>query len=209
MDDDASDGSGMAFNGRGGGGGGRGGGGGGARPLHFDPDEPAREEAEDTVAVPLETVQWTQRYADQLPLSSFCYMCTLRQDSTNRFYVALQNIASSKTMDEEALCVHIAHVYATCMQNEGRVPLPDWKELAVHRHLTRHDISRRRVLHGALMRVTDLVETCSRTIQRARKDPTSDSYVLEMPNPNDVKTLVTLLNFQRLATKELAEVDNT
>lgn len=207
MEDEASDDSQPAMNG--GGGGGQRGGGGGARPLHYDPDEPPREEAEETVPVPLESVQWTSRYSDQLPVPSFCYMCSLRQDSSNPFYVVLQAIADAPTLDEEARCVHMAHVYATRMQNAGSVPLPDWKELAVYRHLTRHDVSRRRVLHSALMRATDLVETCSRTVQRARLDPTNGTYVLEMPNPNDVKTLITLFNFQRLAAKELAEVENT
>lgn len=181
------------------------GGGGAGGGLHFDPDEPVREDEDETVPVPLESIQWTlqDKYRSQLPLSDYCFMCELRQDNSNPFYVTLQAIANAPTLDEEARCVHMARIYAEIMQGSGEEPLPDWPELAVHRHLTRHDVSQRRVLHAALMRASDLVDTFSHTLQRARPNAQGDLTML-IPDSNATKTFVALMGFQRLVAKELS-----
>mgnify|MGYP000152010047 CR=1 FL=1 len=69
------------------GGGGRGAGPAVPRGLHFDPDEPVREDEEEVVSIPLDSIRWTlqPQYQAQLPLSDWCFMCELRQDNNNPF----------------------------------------------------------------------------------------------------------------------------
>lgn len=189
------------------GGGGGGGGGAGFRGLHFDPDEPVREDEEEVVSVPLESIQWTlqPQYQAQLPLSDWCFMCELRQDNNNPFYVTLQTIANLPTLDEEARCVHMARMYAEFMQNSGKDPMPDWPEMAVHRHLTRHDVSQRRVLQSAFGRASDVVQAYSETLLRAKKN-LDGQLVLRVPDSNATKTFMALLNFQTKVARDLGSM---
>jgi hypothetical protein len=180
------------------------------RRLHFDPDEPQREDDEDFVVCPVESMRWLAKdcYQAQLPLNDYCYMCLLRQEPDNPFYVTLQAIANAPTLDEEARCVHIARVYAKVMQDASGERLPDWKELAVHRHLTKHDISQRRVLHNAVVRSSDILDAYGATMMRYKRDSSGDMVMLP-PDNAAVKAMVTLHNFQRLAAQQLAALGNT
>lgn len=156
------------------------------------------------VLQPLESMQWVAkaRYQAQLPLDEFCYLCTLAPDHDNPFYVALQAVANAPTLDEEARCVHMARLYAQHMQKAGGACLPDWKELAIHRHLTEHDISHRRVLHTAVVRTKNLLDAYGATMMRYKRD-TTGALTLQPPDHGAAKTYITVLNMLRVASKEL------
>lgn len=192
-------------------GGGGGGGGNSSRQLHFDPEDALQEDTEDVVLQPLESMQWVAkpRYQAQLPVGEYCYMCEIAPDHDNPFYVALQAIANAPTLDEEARCVHMARMYAQHMQQgAGDARLPDWKELAVYRHLTEHDISHRRVLHTAVVRTRNLLDAYGATMMRYKRDM-SGALTLQPPDCGAAKTFITVLNMWRMASKELHAVNTT
>jgi len=172
--------------------------------FHFDPNEDVREDVDEVVTGPLPSTEWMAKYPP--PSSDFCFLCSMRQDPDNVFYAKLQAIATAATLDEEARCVHMARMYAQQIRTRiASREMPEWNEMAVLRHLMEHDMSQLRILKRALTRSNDILDIYSRTAARKRKGP-DGTFVEQPPDPNHVRAMIMVMNFQRTASRQLQDV---